>query len=210
MSATGWAWARRRRPTSAVSGDRVGGAHTLVFPSASAGRLQSAGRAAPTCHGPVAAHHATFLQPTMRTRAVLKEVVRVHASIRAFPPTSNSSTSSRRICFATRVTAIPPRLLDSERFARTLALTRPLQARRRAARHRARSRLRLVAEARRATCSSATSRRSAMRCRHGDVAAVTRLLAIAARHGTGQRSDVRVRSACRAHRRETRSRCSRR
>jgi hypothetical protein len=52
--------------------------HRLLFSLAFTGRLRSAGRAAPPCHN--GCHtRATFLQPMMRTRAILKEVVRVHS-----------------------------------------------------------------------------------------------------------------------------------
>ena len=78
----------------------------------------------------------------------------------------------------------------------------PASTRGRAARHRARNRFRLVADARRA--SAAARHQGVPRCgvsrrSHHSQAAPR----IAACQGTCQRADVRVRSACRAHRRET-------
>ncbi len=80
----------------------------LPFRLAFAGRLRSAGRAAPTCRGRAAVITATFLQPMMRTRAQVKEVVRVHAELIPYsrqPRTAahaRQGTSSRRARLAMR------------------------------------------------------------------------------------------------------------
>ena len=187
---------------------------TATWHYSRSGRLQDAsgpreGRRPPVTVRVASSHTDLSSAHDADTGAVLKEVVRVHAETsRHSPPISNSNTSSPRICFAPRATAMRQRSRASAPFARTPAAPpRPLTLADAQLADRPRGRLRLVAEARRrlpgARRQGVLRRRAARRHSRR----TQQLLALGARAEARQRSDVRLRPARRAHRREERSDC---
>ena len=98
----------------------------LLFRSAFTGRLQSAGRAAPTCRTPLAVATPTFLQPMMRTRALVEGGRPCpHRHTRPIiPPISSSSASARKICCVRLVPAMRRRSRASGPFAPIFPLGR--------------------------------------------------------------------------------------